>query len=295
MRTQRTASTTLQTYRPRSRVAPLERSGKSLDRQGAGDDIFQQRPEIEFPGFEWEGTGVIGAPDLKVGSTRFAPDFKNRPTRIAGEMLEPDGRLAFECHGTGEAEQRGDRVEEPPHRGAHATRMPDRRSSFACSNRFGKVERRASEVREVVELLEEGRGGLNRVTRRSVSSRHSHRSQVAGAYESFADAAGEQLTSPRRAIVAVAGAVEACGDHPDVPCLALREDRRHVCSMMLDSQDPAGGAAAPPSRSTDRPGGSRTRPARCSTGPRTAASGRGSWHRRIPGFVRPRDRRCTGS
>ena len=60
------------------------------------------------------------------------------------------------------------------------------------------------------------------------------------AVEAVADAAHEELAAPDRAVVAVAGAVEADADHALVPCAALGEHRRDVRAMMLHGRDLAG-------------------------------------------------------
>ena len=97
-----------------------------------------------------------------------------------------------------------------------------------------KVERRPRQVGNIVELLEETRRGLHRVPGGRVAARHAHRAQARDAVEAVAHAADEDLTAPRAAVIAVAGAVEARTDHARVPLLALGEHRREMRAMMLN-------------------------------------------------------------
>src|SRR5580704_9545778 len=57
--------------------------------------------------------------------------------------------------------------------------------------------------------------------------------QMRHARESCAHAAGENFTAPNRAVVAVAGAVEADADHALVPRAALREYGSNMRAVML--------------------------------------------------------------
>ena len=81
--------------------------------------------------------------------------------RGAGLVFEPDGGLALERHLAREPQQRGDGVEEAACGGggkaAHARAHQLARPAVAA----GEVERRGSEVRQVVEVMQNAGGGLH--------------------------------------------------------------------------------------------------------------------------------------
>src|SRR5262245_50831196 len=123
-------------------------------------------------------------------------------------MLEPHGRLSFERDRAREPYERRDRIEQSTRRRGR------KRSDAAADDAAGvpipvwKFERLLRQAVCAVELRKKSGGRLHGMTGRSVAAGQERRMQMGDAFESAANAADEELSTPYRAVVAVPRAVE---------------------------------------------------------------------------------------
>src|SRR3954454_1167708 len=165
-----------------------------------------------------------------------------RGAGAASKVLHPHGCLAFEGDLTGEAEQRGDGLEQTADRGSRegADAFDDQLDGVRVPRR--EVERRGPAIGNGVELREEAGGRLNGVTGGGIASGERRRTEVHRALKPFGDAADQELTAPDSAIVAIARPVEAHADYSLRPRPALGEHGGNVGAVVLDAAgDTAGG------------------------------------------------------
>ena len=99
-------------------------------------------------------------------------------------------------------------------------------SSSALSVAFWKVKRSRFQIGQIGNLRKKACGGLHGMLRGGVAAGQSGGTQMRGASEAFAHAAGENFAAPDRSVIAIAGAVEADADHSFYPTPGVPRARR---------------------------------------------------------------------
>ena len=163
----------------RPRPAPpgtTARSRRGTGAQAVDHNSPEKRPPVQLTADEWEAYG-------------FALDPR-------GEVLQPDGGLAFECHGASKSQERGRRIEEATRRGGRKHARPGPRAGGATTRSARGTRRLSVEIGKTVQLVEKPRRRLHRMPRRPSPPASAAGRRCATRSKPLANAPREDLAAP---------------------------------------------------------------------------------------------------
>jgi hypothetical protein len=100
-----------------------------------------------------------------------------------------------------------------------------------------KIERRGSQVGQIVQLSQKTGGGLNRILSGRIASGKNGLAQVSHTLKTLCHASGKKLATPDRSVIAVSSAIAADAENAPIPLTAFGQNRGNMRAVVLHGND----------------------------------------------------------